>query len=80
MFYKIFFSSRVYWKNYIYFILRQNPIYVKLLIGKMYEIAVKPRNTKYLEKQKGNGENTFSKIDKASTILQFDSKNNIDKG
>ena len=45
----------------------------------MYEIADRPRNTQYLEKQKGDVEITFSKIDKARTILQFDPKVKIDE-
>ena len=57
-----------------------NPIEVNQLIEKMYKIADSPRNTQYVEKQKGDVEITFSKIDKARTLLQFDPKVNIDEG
>ena len=57
-----------------------NPIELNQLIEKMYKIADRPRNTQYLEKQKGDVKITSSKIDKARKILQFDPKVNIDEG
>ena len=57
-----------------------NPIELNQLIEKMYKIADRPRNTQYLEKQKGDVKITSSKIDKAREILQFDPKVNIDEG
>ena len=46
----------------------------------MYEITDRPRNTQYLEKQKGDVNITSSNIDKARNILGFDPKVNIDEG
>jgi len=57
-----------------------NPIQLNQLIEKMYEIADRPRNTQYLEKQQGDVKITSSKIDKARKILRFDPKVNIDEG
>jgi len=57
-----------------------NPIKLNQLIEKMYEIANRPRNTQYLEKQQGDVKITSSKIDKARKILRFDPKVNIDEG
>ncbi|MHA1986192.1 MAG: NAD-dependent epimerase/dehydratase family protein [Promethearchaeota archaeon] len=57
-----------------------NPIQLNQLIEKMYKIADRPKNTQYLEKQKGDVRITSSKIDKARSILQFDPKVNIDEG
>ncbi|MCK4286098.1 MAG: NAD-dependent epimerase/dehydratase family protein, partial [Candidatus Lokiarchaeota archaeon] len=57
-----------------------NPIELNQLIEKIYEIADRPRNTQYLEKQQGDVKITSSKIDKARKILGFDPKVNIDEG
>ncbi|MHA1915025.1 MAG: GDP-mannose 4,6-dehydratase [Promethearchaeota archaeon] len=57
-----------------------NPVSVNQLIDKMYTIAEKPKNIKYVEKQKGDVEITSSKIDKAKKILGFEPKYNIDEG
>ncbi len=57
-----------------------NPIQLNQLIDKMYEIADRPKDVQYLEKQKGDVEITHSKIDKARKILRFDPKINIDEG
>jgi UDP-glucose 4-epimerase len=57
-----------------------NPVSVNQLIDKMYSIVGKPKNIKYIEKQKGDVEITSSKIDKANKILGFKPKYNIDEG
>lgn len=57
-----------------------NPIELNQLIDKMYELADRPRNVQYLEKQKGDVKITHSKIDKAKKILKFDPKIKIDEG
>jgi UDP-glucuronate 4-epimerase len=57
-----------------------NPIQLNQLIDKIYEIADRPKDVQYLEKQKGDVEITHSKIDKARKILRFDPKINIDEG
>ena len=57
-----------------------NPIQLNDLVDKMYEIAEKPKEVQFLEKQKGDVKITHSKIEKARSILRFDPKINIDEG
>jgi nucleoside-diphosphate-sugar epimerase len=57
-----------------------NPISLNQLIDKMYEIAGKPKDVKYLEKQKGDVRVTHSNIEKAKKLLQFTPKIKIDEG
>ncbi|MBY8984543.1 MAG: NAD-dependent epimerase/dehydratase family protein, partial [Candidatus Lokiarchaeota archaeon] len=57
-----------------------NPIQLNELVDKMYEIANKPKEVQFLEKQKGDVKITHSKIEKARKILRFDPKINIDEG
>lgn len=57
-----------------------NPINVNQLIEKIYKIANKPANTHFLEKQKGDVEITYSNIEKAKKLLNFNPKVNIDDG
>jgi len=57
-----------------------NPISVNSLVDKMYSIIEKPKKLKYIEKQKGDVEITHSDISKASKILGFKPKINIDEG
>ncbi|MHA2336206.1 MAG: GDP-mannose 4,6-dehydratase [Candidatus Hodarchaeales archaeon] len=57
-----------------------NPIELNQLIDKMYDIAEKPKDVQYLEKQKGDVKITHSQIEKARKILGFDPKVKIDEG
>ncbi|MFX0141783.1 MAG: NAD-dependent epimerase/dehydratase family protein, partial [Candidatus Hodarchaeota archaeon] len=57
-----------------------NPINVNRLVEKIYNIADKPENIEFLEKQKGDVEITYSNIEKAKKILKFNPKVNIDEG
>lgn len=57
-----------------------NPISVNQLIEKIYSIANKSKNVKYIEKQKGDVNITHSNIKKAKTILNFHPSVNIDEG
>ncbi len=57
-----------------------NPVTLNQLIDKTYEIAKKPKNVRYLEKQKGDVKVTHSNIEKAKKMLQFEPKVNIDEG
>ena len=57
-----------------------NPISVNQLIEKIYSIANKSKNVKYIEKQKGDVNITHSNIKKAKTILDFHPSVNIDEG
>lgn len=57
-----------------------NPIQVNDLVDKMYDIANKPKKVKYIEKQQGDVEITYSNIKKATNILDFYPKVKIDEG
>lgn len=57
-----------------------NPVTINELVDKIYQIAGKPKNIQYLEKQKGDVRVTHSKIEKAKEMLQFKPKVNIDDG
>lgn len=57
-----------------------NPVTINHLVDKIYEIAEKPKDVRYLEKQKGDVKVTHSKIEKAQRMLQFNPKVNIDEG
>jgi len=57
-----------------------NPITINQLVDKIYEIAQKPIDVQYLEKQKGDVQVTHSKIEKAQKMLQFNPKVKIDDG
>ncbi|MFX0139472.1 MAG: GDP-mannose 4,6-dehydratase [Candidatus Hodarchaeota archaeon] len=57
-----------------------NPISINELVKKMYKIANKPKKVKYVEKQQGDVDITYSNIDKARKILKFNPKVEIDEG
>lgn len=57
-----------------------NTVSVNELVNKMYKIANKPKNVQYVEKKQGDVNITFSKIEKAQKILDFNPKFNIDEG
>jgi len=57
-----------------------NPISVNNLVKKMYEITNKPEKVKYIDKQQGDVDVTYSNIDKARNLLNFKPKIGIDKG
>ena len=57
-----------------------NPISVNQLIEKLYSIAKKPKKIKYIEKQKGDVDVTYSNINKAKMILNYHPSVNIDEG
>jgi len=57
-----------------------NPIKVNDLVYKMYEIANKPKKVKYIEKQQGDVEITYSNIKKATDLLDYYPKVKIDEG
>ncbi|MFX0021998.1 MAG: GDP-mannose 4,6-dehydratase [Candidatus Hermodarchaeota archaeon] len=57
-----------------------NPISVNNLIDKMYTITNKPIKIKFIEKQQGDVEITYSNIEKARKLLNFSPKINIEEG
>ncbi len=57
-----------------------SPISVNQLVDKMYSVANKPKNVKYIGKQKGDVEITYADIMKAKKILGFRPQINIDEG
>ena len=57
-----------------------NPISVNHLVDKMYKIANKRKNVKFIEKQKGDVDITYSNIEKAKRMLNYQPKVNIDEG
>jgi len=57
-----------------------NPIKVNDLVDKMYSITGKPKKIKYIEKQQGDVNITYSNINKANKILNFYPKVKIDEG
>ncbi|MBD3342894.1 MAG: NAD-dependent epimerase/dehydratase family protein [Candidatus Lokiarchaeota archaeon] len=57
-----------------------NPISVNKLVELMYNIADKPKNIVYIEKQEGDVEVTYSDTTKALEMLDYNPKINIEKG
>ena len=57
-----------------------NPIKVNDLVDKMYSIAGKAKKVRYIEKQKGDVDITFSNIEKAQKILNYYPQLEIDEG
>ena len=57
-----------------------NPISVNNLVDKIYSIAKKPKKVKYIEKQQGDVDITYSNTEKARKILNYNPKVNIDDG
>ena len=57
-----------------------NPISINQLVDKMYDIANKPKKVKYVEKKKGDMDITHADITKASKILNYKPKVDIDEG
>ena len=57
-----------------------NPISVNDLVRKMFNIADKPSNVKYIEKQKGDVDITHSDTNKAEKMLSYQPQIKIDEG
>jgi nucleoside-diphosphate-sugar epimerase len=57
-----------------------NPIKVNDLVDKMYDIANRPKKVKYIEKQQGDVEITYSNIKKVTNLLGYYPKVKIDEG
>jgi len=57
-----------------------NPISVNDLIEKMYTITNKPKKVKYIDKQQGDVDITYSNINKARNLLKFSPKVDIEEG
>ena len=57
-----------------------NPISVNQLVDKIYKIADKPKNVKYVDERKGDVDVTHSDITKAEKLLNYYPKITIDKG
>ena len=57
-----------------------NPINVNSLVDKMYTIANKSKKVKYIEKQQGDVDITYSNTDKANKSLGYYPKVSIDQG
>ena len=57
-----------------------DPISVNDLVEKMYDIADKPKNVKFVSKQQGDVEITYSNTEKANKILNYHPKITIDGG
>ncbi|MCK4236306.1 MAG: GDP-mannose 4,6-dehydratase [Candidatus Krumholzibacteria bacterium] len=57
-----------------------NPIKVNNLVDKMYYIVNKPKKVKYIEKQQGDVDITYSNTEKAKKILGYYPQVNIDEG
>ena len=57
-----------------------NPISVNELVDLMFKVANKEVKTKYIEKQKGDVEVTYSDTRKANKILNYHPKVNIEEG
>ena len=57
-----------------------SPINVNQLVNKMYDIAKRPKKLKYIEKQQGDVDITFSNTEKAKKILKYNPKIKIDEG
>lgn len=59
---------------------RSNPISVNDLIEKMYTITNKPKKVKFIDKQQGDVDITYSNINKARNLLNFSPKVDIEEG
>ena len=57
-----------------------NPIRVNDLVEKMYGLAEKPKKVKYVEKQQGDVDVTYSNTEKANRILNYNPTIKIDEG
>jgi UDP-glucose 4-epimerase len=57
-----------------------NPLSVNDLIEKMYAITKRSKKVKYIDKQQGDVDITFSNINKAKKLLNYSPKVNIDEG
>jgi len=57
-----------------------NPITVNQLADKMYKIAEKEKNLKYIEKQQGDVDITYSNTTKAKKMLNYYPQVNVDEG
>jgi len=57
-----------------------NPISINDLVKKMYKITNKLKKVKYIDKQQGDVDITYSNIEKARKILKFNPKVEIDEG
>ncbi|MFW9971587.1 MAG: GDP-mannose 4,6-dehydratase, partial [Candidatus Odinarchaeota archaeon] len=57
-----------------------NPISVNDLIEKMYNITKKPKKVKFVDKQQGDVDITYSNINKAKSLLNYNPEIDIDKG
>ncbi|MFX1316107.1 MAG: NAD-dependent epimerase/dehydratase family protein [Promethearchaeota archaeon] len=57
-----------------------NPISINQLVDKIYDIADKPKKVKYGDKKKGDMEITHADITKATKILNYKPKVDIDTG
>ncbi|MFX1277445.1 MAG: GDP-mannose 4,6-dehydratase [Promethearchaeota archaeon] len=57
-----------------------NPISVNNLIDKMYNLVKAPKKVKYIEKQQGDVDITYSNTEKAKKILNYHPQIDIDEG
>ncbi|MFX1236908.1 MAG: GDP-mannose 4,6-dehydratase, partial [Promethearchaeota archaeon] len=57
-----------------------NPISVNMLVDKMYDIAGKSKKVKYIEKQQGDVDITYSNTEKARKMLNYIPSVDIDEG
>ncbi|MFO7796115.1 MAG: GDP-mannose 4,6-dehydratase [Promethearchaeati archaeon] len=57
-----------------------NPISVNQLVDKIYKIAEKPKNVKYVDERKGDVDVTHSDTTKAEKLLNYHPKITIDEG
>lgn len=57
-----------------------NPINVNDLIEKMYAITNKPKKVKFIDKQQGDVDITYSNINKARNLLNYSPKVDIEEG
>ncbi|NHJ24571.1 MAG: UDP-glucose 4-epimerase, partial [Candidatus Lokiarchaeota archaeon] len=57
-----------------------SPISVNELVDKMYRLSGKPKKIKFVEKQKGDVDVTYSDTSKANKILNYYPQVSIDEG
>ncbi|MFX0039520.1 MAG: GDP-mannose 4,6-dehydratase [Promethearchaeota archaeon] len=57
-----------------------NPISVNELIEKMYNITSKPKKVKFVDKQQGDVDITYSNINKAKSLLNYNPEFDIERG
>ena len=57
-----------------------HPVRVNDLVEKMYDLAEKPKKVKYVEKQQGDVDVTYSNTEKANRILNYNPTIKIDEG